>query len=67
MTLDFSFPANSDKEEMEIIKTLNPAELAEAARRCKAKAQAYLRSARLIEAWGSEWLAPKLTKPRSPD
>jgi hypothetical protein len=37
--------------EMEIIKTLNPAELAEAARRCKAKGEAYLRSARLIEAW----------------
>jgi hypothetical protein len=35
----------------ELIKTLNPAELAEAARRCKAKAQAYLRSAQLIDAW----------------
>jgi hypothetical protein len=39
------------EEELALIKTLNPAELREAARRCKAKAQAYLLSARLIEAW----------------
>jgi hypothetical protein len=42
---------NADNEEMELIKTLNSAELAEVARRCKLKAQAYLRSARLIEAY----------------
>jgi hypothetical protein len=40
-----------DEEEMTLIKTLNPAELAEVVRRCKAKAEAYLRSAKLIEAW----------------
>jgi hypothetical protein len=51
MTPEFSFPANSDNEEIEIIRTLNPAELAEAARRCKAKASAYLRMAAAIEAW----------------
>jgi hypothetical protein len=39
-------------EELAIINTLNPAELAEVVRRCKAKADAYLRSARLIEALG---------------
>jgi hypothetical protein len=38
-------------EEMEVIKTLNPAELIEVARRCVAKGNAYLRSARQIEAW----------------
>jgi hypothetical protein len=41
-------------EEMALIKTLNAAELAEVVRRCKAKANAYLRSARLIEAWSKE-------------
>jgi hypothetical protein len=40
-----------DEEEMTLIKTPNPAELAEVVRRCKAKAEAYLRSAKLIEAW----------------
>jgi hypothetical protein len=39
------------EEELALIKTLNPAELREVVRRCKAKADAYLRSARLIEAW----------------
>jgi hypothetical protein len=42
---------NSGKEEMEIIKNLNPAELREAVRRCRAKASAYLRNAAAIEAW----------------
>jgi hypothetical protein len=51
MIPEFSFRANSDNEEMELIKTLNSAELREAARRCRAKSEAYLRSARLIEAW----------------
>lgn len=42
---------NSNNEEMEIIRTLNPAELREVVRRCKAKAEAYLRSAAALEAW----------------
>jgi hypothetical protein len=45
-------PANADNDVEELIKTLNPAELAEAVRRLKAKSAAYLRSAELIEAWG---------------
>jgi hypothetical protein len=43
--------ALTSAEELALIKTLNSAELAEVARRCKARAEAYLRSARLIEAW----------------
>jgi hypothetical protein len=46
--------ANADNDVEELISTLNPAELAEAARRCKAKANAYLRRAALIEAWAKE-------------
>jgi hypothetical protein len=38
-------------EELELISTLNAAELAEVVRRCKAKAHAYLRSAAALEAW----------------
>jgi hypothetical protein len=45
-------PATLNEEELALIKTLNPAELAEAARRLKTKAEAYWRSANLIEAWG---------------
>jgi hypothetical protein len=39
------------EEELSLINDLNPAELAEAIRRLKAKSAAYLRSAQLIEAW----------------
>jgi hypothetical protein len=41
-----------EEEELALIKTLNAAELTEVVRRLKAKANAYLRSAKLIEAWG---------------
>jgi hypothetical protein len=37
--------------EEEVLKTLNPAERTEAVQRCKDKAEAYLRTARIIEAW----------------
>jgi hypothetical protein len=41
-------------EELALIKTLNPAEVAEVVRRCKLKAQEYLRRAELLAAWAQE-------------
>jgi hypothetical protein len=38
-------------EELEAIRALTPAELREALRRCRVKADAYLRRAAIIEAW----------------